>query len=103
MSKKHSYNPETALAAVRSQLTSEINDSVTDDACLRYLRAKNGDVAKATEMAKFWSSWFPAVLPGSKYSPKTILSEPDCNEHIYREFMPHSNLGEDKKGHPICK
>jgi len=50
-----------------------------------------------------WHTWFNTPLPTpSGVTPKHILDSPlDVNEHVYQQHMPHSNVGNDKKGNPI--
>jgi hypothetical protein len=83
----------------------EVNTILTDYDCERFLFARGFDIAKAREMAVNWHVWYNTPLPtASGVSPKHILDDTlDVNEHVYQKYMPHSNVGEDKKGNPICK
>jgi len=92
------------LAEFRATLgEDELNGLLTDFDCERFLFARGFDIVKAREMAVNWHVWINTPLPTpSGATPKDILNEPlDPNEHVYQQYMPHSNVGEDKKGNPI--
>lgn len=77
---------------------------LTNSDCHRFIRARKGDIEKAVEMANAWSTWWITDLPGidPPVCPRDILNElEDPHEHVYKELVPHSNMGEDKDGHPV--
>jgi hypothetical protein len=91
------------LVELRNILTHQTNQLLTDGDCHRFLVARSFDLHKSVDMINHWQNWFenPLVQNNSKLVPKSILSVEDINEHIYGQFCPHSNLGEDKDGRPI--
>jgi len=92
------------LSQFRIELgTEEVNKVLTDNDCERFLFARQFDIAKAKEMAMNWYVWWNTPLPTpSHVTPKHILDDPlDVNEEVYQQHMPHSNVGNDKKGNPI--
>mmetsp|Transcript_17097 Transcript_17097/g.28945 ORF Transcript_17097/g.28945 Transcript_17097/m.28945 type:complete len:322 (-) Transcript_17097:2207-3172(-) len=92
----------TAVAELRAALPGRISNELSDADLARFLRARSQNVAKATEMINKWDKWWNSALPGTEsLLPKDSCTEPDAHEEVYRELMPHSNLGEDKEGRPI--
>eukprot|EP01038_Epipyxis_sp_PR26KG_P008106 gene8106-10978_t len=94
------------LAELRSLLapTPEINDILDDDDCYRFLIARKNDVPKAFEMLTKWATWYCTTpLPGVSYCPKDVLlhCQEDSKEDVFSSYFIHSNLGEDKEGHPL--
>jgi hypothetical protein len=72
--------------------------------CQRFIHARKGDIDKAVEMAHAWSDWWVTNLPGidPPVCPRDILKNlEDPHEDVYKQYVPHSNMGEDKEGHPI--
>eukprot|EP01038_Epipyxis_sp_PR26KG_P010133 gene10133-13631_t len=90
------------ISAFRLLLSNEINEILTDHDCLRFLRARSYNLNKAKEMVLKWDHWWKTPLPGtSSLFPKDLSVLTDEKEHIFREMLPHSNLGEDREGRPL--
>ena len=99
-------NEKLTVTELRAAISVETSEHLTDSDCLRFLRARNHDVAKASVMINHWAEWWYKPLPGTEDTeqpirPKDAFAIPDKKEHIYREMLPHSNLGEGKYGHPV--
>lgn len=94
--------PAQQLAGLRELLSPEINDRYTDSDCFRFLASRNGDVPKARDMLMARDEWYYRPLPDHTLSPSQLLDDPDLlHNHIFAQYFPQSNLGEDKQGHPI--
>lgn len=94
------------IAAFRAKLSEEASASLDDHDCGRFLVARSFDLTKSSEMATNWHAWYNQPLVRVNVAPKDILSINgglDLEEDVYRQHMPHSNVGNDKKGNPICK
>ena len=82
-----------------------ISASLTDADCYRFLRARNYQIPATLDMTLNWYVWYHTPLSGSTYTPKDMrrraLEEGDAQENVYRELLPHSNLGVDKEGRPV--
>ena len=91
------------IEQLRSVLAPEVSACLDDSDLNRFLTARQLDINKAKDMVNNWHTWYHAPLPNG-ISPKNILDEvQDRNEDVFRQFMPHSNVGEDVNGNPICK
>jgi hypothetical protein len=91
---------------LRTHLSHEVNTTLHNEDCDRFLRARNYDVLKASDMVHKWAEWWNAPLPKTTevaLLPNNILitQEIDLKEKIYQDLLPHSNVGEDKEGRPI--
>jgi hypothetical protein len=92
---------DPTVAAVRALLPSKLNELLTDSDCSRFLRARSHNVKKAADMISKWGEWWETPLPGTDILPGDVTKNPDEQEPIYTEFLPHANLGESKAGCPI--
>mmetsp|Transcript_18478 Transcript_18478/g.34515 ORF Transcript_18478/g.34515 Transcript_18478/m.34515 type:complete len:293 (-) Transcript_18478:334-1212(-) len=95
------------LVSDSSNVGKDSSDTVaaymSDRDCMRFLRARNMNVKKASAMAHKWWEWYNTPVQGTSrsasVSPRNILNVlEDPNEDIYIRLMPHSNMGEDKVG-----
>lgn len=89
------------VQVLRKRLSEQLNSLLSDADCSRFLRARNYNIDKAADMIEKWGVWWSTPLPGTDMLPKDAASKPDEQEEIYKEWMPHANLGETKEGHPI--
>jgi hypothetical protein len=93
------------IAEFRTSVGSELSETLGDNDCGRFLRARNGNVTKASAMAIAWYEWWHTSLSGSNsedLTPATILTQTDYQwDPVMKEFCPHSFDGFDKLGHPI--
>jgi hypothetical protein len=88
---------------IRSLLTPELSALLHDDDVDRFTRARNNNVPNVVAMIQKWGEWWIMELPGdtTKKTPAEYVAyNDDINEATYAEYMPHSNLGHDKEGHP---
>lgn len=92
---------DPVVVQLRTAIASNLSELLSDSDCLRFLRARNGNVTKAADMITKWGAWWDTVLPGTEVKPGEVTSKPDEQEAVYTELMPHANLGESKQGHPI--
>lgn len=96
---------EKLLSDFKALLPAELDEYLSDDDCLRFLRARKKNAEKAAEMAIEWWSWFNKAVPAhsrGNVTPKDILNPvEDINEDIFIRLTPHSNCGTGKYGHPI--
>lgn len=104
--KKVEIDEGAKLGELRGSLTSEENEMLSDDDCHRFLRARNHDIHKTSDMVKKWAVWYHTPLPKTtdeEMTPANILvkQDQDKKEQIYTDLLPHSNVGEDKEGHPV--
>ena len=83
----------------------EASNDLSDFDCIRFLRARNGNVTKASNMALNWYTWWHTSLSGRNTDdtiPANILAKvEDHFEPIVIELCPHALEGFDKEGHPI--
>jgi len=88
---------------LRSSISEQSNKFLNDDDCHRFLRARDYNVSKSADMVSKWGIWWTSVLPSSvDKMPSNVNNDPiDPKEHVYQQFLPHSNLGEDKEGRPV--
>jgi hypothetical protein len=96
-----SEQQDDAVKQFRTLLSEDI--ILTNEDCLRFLRARKWNQEDAVKMATDWWTWYNAPLDSTGLiTPRNILDNiEDENEHLYRRFCPHSNMLEDKQGRPI--
>lgn len=98
---------DEAITEFRSTVTDDISSIMSDDDCLRFLRARGGSVIRASQMAGAWNEWrhknFNPLPPRNmEFTPNTLLASPDYIEnHPSIELLPISHFGSDKEGRPI--
>ena len=63
--------------------------------CVRFLRARRGDVPAAAEMLKNALAW------REENNVDQVLKIPDPKEKVFQAICPHSFHGFDKQGHPV--
>lgn len=89
---------------LREGLDAGTNALLDDFDCMRFLRARQLNVAKAVDMARQWGSWATEALPGSPEGkcPLNLLDTvEDPNEDLYTRYCPHLMEGEDRDGRPV--
>jgi hypothetical protein len=93
------------IGEFRTAVGSDVSNSLGDDDCIRFLRARNGNITKASAMATTWYEWWHTSLSGSNaedLTPATILTQIDYQwDSVMKEYCPHSFEGWDKQGRPI--
>lgn len=93
------------MSEFRSSIGEEISKTLTDSDCMRFLRARNGNIAKASTMATGWYEWWHTALSGKNpdnLTPATILTPiNDTWESVMTEYCPHCFEGFDRMGRPI--
>jgi hypothetical protein len=93
------------IAQLREAIGTEASGALLDHDCIRFLRARNGNVTKAAAMATTWFEWWHTSLSGhnpNDLTPATILTQiVDHWEPTITEFCPHAFEGFDKMGRPI--
>jgi hypothetical protein len=89
------------VQVLRKRLSPKLNMLLQESDCLRFLRARSYNIEKATDMIEKWGVWWETPLPGSESLPMNASDKPDEHENVYRELMPHANLGETRSGCPI--
>jgi hypothetical protein len=95
-------NQTIALEQFQKQIQTSLRETLTENDCLRFLRARKWEVDKAVELAEKWYEWYYSPIPGGNgATPANILDKPDPKEHIFKRLTPHSMMGVDKSGHPI--
>lgn len=93
----------------RYYLDSELSASLSDHDCLRFLRAKEGDVQKSVDMVKAWNEWRHSLQASInseilKYSANIILSCQASDllwNHPHSHLLPCRHHGFDKAGRPV--
>lgn len=90
------------LQKFQELIPESLRETLSENDCLRFLRARKFDLEKAIELAEKWYEWYYSPLPGSDgITPANILDKPDPKEHIFKRLTPHANMGIDKCGRPI--
>ena len=87
------------------QIGTDIAKKFTNLDMDRFLTVNKGDVSKAVAQARGYIEWYEKRLniDGNllEFSPSTILTLPDPNEHVYCEFVANVNIGFSRSGFPI--
>lgn len=92
----------------RLLLGDNISLELNDFDCLRFLRARKGNIEQAVIMAQNWYDWRHTLLEpfnssnGLRFSPNIIMSSPSkLDTHPQKHLLPVSHHGFDKLGNPI--
>lgn len=94
-------NAKEFVAELRSGLSGEVNAALTDADVCRFLRARQNDIHKATDMINKWWDWWNTPMANG-VPPKHILDTTvDPDEELYTQHAPHALQGLDKHGRPI--
>jgi hypothetical protein len=111
MSKKEIFDEDKdhieIINSFRENIGSELSDNLTNNDCLRFLRARSGSIEKAKEMLLACEEWRHTLLhqippQNLHYSPNTILSMPDnLYDNPHNHYLEVCHHGYDKGGHPI--
>jgi hypothetical protein len=92
---------------LREVLSPDINDELSNHDCLRFLRARNGNILRTQEMLIRWYEWRHNLLDplppyNLRLSPNIILSSPiSMDQHPSKDLLPITHEGYSKYGHPI--
>lgn len=83
---------QAQVAALREAVTDEVSALMTDNDCMRFVRARKSDITKAAAMASDWAAWWQTPFADEELkdiTPRTILrvQEVDPNEQIYTELV----------------
>jgi hypothetical protein len=89
-----SSQQEEALAKFKDALSDVWKEGYDDHMCLRWLRARNFDVAKSEEMFRNHLEF------RKKWGADTILEDYTPPE-VLKKYYPHGVFGFDREGHPI--
>jgi hypothetical protein len=95
------------ITELRTFLTDDINHELTNHDCLRFLRARNGDIHRAEEMIIRWYEWRhnlmdPLPPHNLRFSPNVLLASPiTLDQHPFKHLLPVTHQGFSKHGHPI--
>lgn len=94
-------NAKEFVLELRGGLSDEVNASLSDADVCRFLRARQNDICKATDMiTKWWDWWNTPMVNG--ITPRNILDTTvDPDEDLYTQHAPHALQGLDKCGRPI--
>jgi len=88
----------------KKNLTEDLAQAVSDEQCVRFLRARNLNMQDSVRMITNWWTWWNSPLLGTDSTlPKNILRDAieDPKEDLYTQICPHCFIGEDKEGRPI--
>lgn len=96
-------NDEELIKKCRAAIQSDDTCIPLDDhAVLRFLVARHRNIPKAAKMASKYMKWNVTPIEGCPdLTPENVINDEDPYEHIYREYMPHANVGHSKNGFPI--
>jgi hypothetical protein len=94
------------ISALRGAIGEAASAEMSDWDCVRFLRARNGDLRKATEMVQRWYEWRHTELPGTHrgVTPANLIwttNDKHLLLHPNKMMLPHLLAGEDKKGRPV--
>jgi hypothetical protein len=83
---------QAQVAALRDAVGIEVSSLLTDNDCMRFVRARKGDITKAATMASDWAAWWQKPFEDEELkgiSPSTILKvqEVDPNEQLYTDLV----------------
>jgi hypothetical protein len=98
---------ESLISELRESVGEKISSALSDNDCLRFLRARVGSVERAAEMIVSWYKWRHTLLeplpPDQlRFSPSTMLSMPTTlDQHPFAHLLPVAHHGFDRLGHPI--
>lgn len=86
---------QALVAALRDAVGIEVSSLLSDNDCMRFVRARKGDIAKATVMASEWATWWQTPFEDEEHkgiSPSTILKNrvDDPNEQLYTDLVHNS-------------
>jgi hypothetical protein len=97
---------DETIATLRSRLDEPISKGMSDMDCVRFIRARSGDLTKAKDMIDKWWAWKHSELPGSQsgITPANILRTTKDTHLLLspqKMLLPHLLHGEDRHGRPI--
>ena len=97
---------EDLIIQFRESIGPVLSDLASDLDCIRFLRARNSNVAEASEMAAKCYEWRETELPGqfTGITPNNILAataDRHVRLHPSSHLVPHMLHGEDKESRPV--
>ena len=83
---------QAQVAALRDAVGIEVSSLLTDNDCMRFVRARKGDITKAAAMASDWAAWWQKPFEDEELkgiSPSSILKvqEVDPTEQLYTDLV----------------
>jgi hypothetical protein len=92
----------------RTALGDNISREMTDRDCLRFLRARKGNIPLAVTMTNNWYDWRHTLMEPMNsesplcYSPNIIMCSPNkLDSHPQKHLLPVSHHGFDRQGNPV--
>ena len=94
------------VSQLRTGLGAELNATLDDDDCLRFLLASKSDIQLTSKMVNEWWTWRNSALPGTHaVTPANILAwgidMENRTDEYFAKYAPIFLGGEDKEGRPI--
>ena len=89
---------EATVQLLRERLQKDLNDSISDSDCTRFLKARCGNISKTEKMINDWWQWWRTPLPKMQgITPSNIILfgthiEIPTEKYIAMH-LPHSNIG----------
>lgn len=92
MATSDSTENQAYIAELRETVDKKVSDLLTDNDCMRFVRARKTNIKKAAEMATAWAEWWQTpfdIEDMSHMSPSNILkTQPeDPTEELYTELV----------------
>ena len=79
----------------------KISSRLSDADVRRFLLARKENVTETMKMLYAWYAFRTSpIVPNGTLTPDNCLDVADPFEDVYRDLLPHSNCGYDKKGRP---
>lgn len=97
---------DAMISTLRERLEPAVSAAMSHWDCVRFIRARNGDITKAKRMIDEWWEWRHTELPGAHrgVTPANILRTTNDRHlllHPQKELLTHMLHGEDRHGRPI--
>jgi hypothetical protein len=83
---------QAQVAALRDAVGVEVSALLSDQDCMRFVRARKSDITKAAAMANDWAAWWMTPFADAELkdvTPSNILrvQEIDPTEQIYTDLV----------------
>ena len=83
---------QAQVIALREAVGAEVSALLTDNDCMRFVRARKNDITKAAAMASDWAVWWQTPFADEELkdiTPSNILKiqEVDPTEQIYIDLV----------------
>ena len=90
------------ISLLRDLVGKDKCEHLSDIDVLRFLKARNNNLQKASLMLNEYLTWYVTPIKGVESdTPRTILDQPDPDAEVWGQYFPYSFLGHDKEGCPI--